>query len=528
MSDYLVDPETWEPYNAETFDWKRYLAMKVPDTRMLEYPEGRKVLTRLDPLLFGIIYGREIITGDDGSISFSDLHLDLCRGARENWVFPKPLMEDRHVFVAPRGCGKSSWAFKLIPMWAAAHQHKKFVAAFSSSATQSQTHLLGFKRMLDSNPLIREDFPELCKPAKRPNGNSIADSQEMYYAESGFTIAAKGLDSGVLGLVNPNNERPDVLLMDDVEPDEANYTPYLADKRLTTILDTVLPMNLGASVMIVGTVTMPDSIIHEFVKTVVYPENQPPEWIHNEKFKVHYLEPIVDKGDGTRRSIWPGKWTLRFLESMERTRQFKKNFLNLPLSSGAEYWDIEDIQYGTVNPTRVLLQLDPAVTSKKTSDYSAFAVIAFQPPVAKGSAEGTLEVDRYAKCEVRDIIAVRLPPEKLRDKALQIIQQYPEIGALRIEVNQGGDTWKSVFHDMPVPVAVNREHIPKATRAMHLLNHYQRDRVVHRKHFPSLENQMLSFPNVHHDDQIDAVGAGVDYFLRPKKKARARSTTYLR
>lgn len=528
MSTYLVDPLTGDPYNAETFDWKKYVAEKVPDVRMLEYAEGRRVLTRLDPLLFGIIYGREIITGDDGTISFSDLHLELCRGALENWVFPKPLMEDRHVFVAPRGCGKSSWAFKLIPMWAAAHGHKRFIAAFSSSATQSQTHLLGFKRMLDSSILIREDFPELIEPARRANGNSIADSQEMYYAKSGFTIAAKGLDSGVLGLVNPNNERPDVLLMDDVEPDESNYTPYLAGKRLTTILDTVLPMNLGASVVIVGTVTMPDSIIHELVKTVVYPENQPPEWIASEKFKVHYLKPIIDKADGTRRSIWPGKWTLEFLEEREHGRSFKKNFLNLPLATGSEYWQYEDIKYGEVNETRVLLQLDPAVTSKRTSDYSAFAVIAYQPAKTGVAGNGLLKSEKSAKCEVRDIIGVKLPPEKLREKALKLLQMYPEIGALRIEVNQGGDTWKSVFHDMPVPVAVHREHIPKATRAMHLLNHYQRDRVVHRKHFPSLENQMLSFPNVHHDDLIDAVGAGVDYFLRPKVKPGGRNTSYLR
>lgn len=528
MTGYLVDPDTGVPYDAESFDWGRYVSEKIPDVRMLEYAEGRRVLTRLDPLLFGIIYGRDIITGPDGSISFSDLHLELCRGALENWIFPRGLKEDRHVFVAPRGCGKSSWAFKLIPMWAAAHGHKKFIAAFSSSATQSQTHLLGFKRLLDSSPLLQEDYPELCSPARRPNGNSIADSQEMYYAESGFTIAAKGLDSGVLGLVNPENERPDVLLMDDVEPDESNYTPYLANKRLVTILDTVLPMNLAASVVIVGTVTMPDSIIHEFVKTVVYPENQPPEWIKSEKFKVHYLKPIIDKDDGTRRSIWPGKWPLSFLLKEENTRSFKKNFLNLPLASGSEYWQVEDISYGEVSETKVLLQLDPAITSKKTSDYSAFAVVAYEPGETTVSRNGKLEVVKYPKCEVRDIIGVRLPPEKLRDKALELIQRYPEIGALRIEVNQGGDTWKSVFHDMPVPVAVHREHVPKAQRAMHLLNHYQRDRVVHRKHFAHLENQMLAFPNVHHDDLIDAVGAAVDYFLRPKKKAKARTTTYLR
>lgn len=527
MIPYLYDPYTGEPFNAETFDWKRYIAEKIPDARMLEYKEGRKVLTRMDPLLFGIIYCRDVITDDRGQVTFSDLHLELCRGAM-NWVVPQPLMEDRHVYVAPRGCGKSSWGFKILPLWAAAHGHKRFVAAFSSSATQSQTHLLGFKRLLDSSPLIREDFPELCSPAKRPNGNSIADSQEMYYADSGFTITAKGLDSGVLGLVNPRNERPDLLLMDDVEPDESNYTPYLANKRLVTILDTVLPMNLGASVVIVGTVTMPDSIIHSLVKTVVYPEETHPDWIRSEKFRVHYLKPIIDKDDGTRRSIWPGKWSLEFLEERESDRSFKKNFLNLPLSANSDYWSYEDIRYGTIDETKVLLQIDPAVTSKRTSDYTAFAVIAYRPKMKRLSSGEKVDSDEKSMCEVREIIGVRLPPEKLRAKAMEIIARYPEIGALRIEVNQGGDTWKSVFHDMPVPVAVHREHIPKATRAMHLLNHYQRGRVVHRKHFPSLENQMLAFPNVHHDDLIDAVAAGVAYFLRPQQKASVRSTSYVR
>lgn len=521
---YLHDDEG-NPLNAETFDHKIYLAERVSDARLLEYPEGRKVLTRLDPMLFALIYCRDLITNAAGEMSFSDLHLELCRTA-QTWVLPAGPQESRHAFVAPRGCGKSTFAFKILPLWAAAHGHLKFIAAFSHSATQAQTHLLGFKRLLDSSPLIQQDYPDLCEPARRPNGNSIADSQEMYYAKSGFTVAAKGLDSGVLGLVNPENERPDGILLDDVEPDESNYTPYKANQRLTTICDTVFPMNINAHITLVGTVTMPDSIVHELVKSVVYPNEPIREWVRFEKFKVHYIKPIITRDDGSRRSVWPGKWSLEWLESQERSRSFKKNFLNLPLSEGEEYWSDADFKYGEIeDATRVLLQIDPAVTSKRTSDYTAFAVVAYRPARVEVADDGSV-VNVPSMCEVRDIIGVRKPPEDLRKIAIEFLHRYPEIGAIRIEVNQGGDTWKSVFKDLPVKILVHRESVPKQVRATHLLNFYQKGLVKHRKPFNNLEDQMKAFPNVHHDDLIDAVGAGVYYFMKPKKKMSGTTKRY--
>lgn len=514
-----------EPYNAETFDHGFYLSDNVPDSRMLEYPEGRRVLTRLDPMMFALVYCRDLITGTDGGITFSDLHLELCRTAL-SWVFPAGPQQSRHAFVAPRGSGKSTFAFKILPMWAACHGHLKFIAAFSHSATQAQTHLLGFKRMLDTNPLIQQDYPDLCEPARRANGNSIADSQELYYAKSRFTIAAKGLDSGVLGLVDPENNRPDGILLDDVEPDESNYTPYKAAQRLTTLCDTIFPMNMSAHITLVGTVTMSDSIVHELVKSVAFPEEPVRDWVRFEKFKVHYIKPIITRDDGTRRSVWPGKWSLEWLESQEKSRSFKKNFLNLPLAEGDEYWSDEDFRYGELeDATRVLLQVDPAVTSKRTSDQTAFAVVAYAPATIQKNQNGDIE-SVSARCEVRDIIGVRKPPEKLREVAIGLLQKYPEIQALRVEVNQGGDTWKTIFKDLPVKVLVHRESVPKKVRATHLLNFYQKGQVLHRKPFHNAEDQMRSFPNVHHDDLIDAVGAGVYFFLKPKSRMSGKTKSY--
>ena len=506
-------------YHAGNFDFREYLASVVDglpadwgyEDRNLATPASRRVVTKEDPLMFALVYCRNLISDDEGNISFADLHLELCRYVQQ-WREKVRPRQSRTAFVAPREAGKSSWVFKILPLWAAAHGHIKFVAAFSSSATQAQKHLSGFKRQLDTNPKIREDYPDLCRPAKRPSGGNVSDTQEMYHSTSGFTFTAAGLDSEILGLVDPNNVRPDLIILDDIEPDESNYSQYQMKKRRTTILDTVLPMNERAHVALIGTVTMPQSIVHQLVETVTT-NKEVPQWIKDENFKVKYLEPIINERGGSRRSIWPFKWPLVYLQEIEHTRSYKKNFKNQPVSEDGDYWTEDDFVYGDVeNPTNVLLQIDPAVTNKQTSDYYGVAVVAF---------------DRDKRlCSVWYCRQFRVSPKEMRTKAIEICEIFPQIGRIRVEANQGHETWHSVFHDMPVKVILHSESIPKKVRASNTLNHYQRGRVTHLKKHAELEDQMLSFPHVLNDDMVDAVGAGIQYFLKPKKSAGGTSVPY--
>lgn len=532
----LADDPLGPSVNATTFNHEVYLANAItfaaaidklrPDadkslTHLVDLsdgsservftPTGRVYMTRNDPMLFALVYCRTLITDDSGHISFAELHLELCRYVQK-WKDPIKARESRTAFVAPREAGKSSWVFKILPLWASAHEHVKFIAAFSSSATQAQKHLSGFKRQVDTNQLIRNDFPKLCTPAKRPSGGNVADTQEMYHSQSEFTFTAAGLDSEILGLVDPQNRRPDLIILDDIEPDESNYSQYQMKKRLTTIIDTVLAMNERAHVALIGTVTMPGSIVHQLVETVTTTKDIP-QWITDEKFQVVYIEPILQNEDGTDRSIWPYKWPMEYLLEIKHTRSYKKNFLNQPVRMDGDYWVEEDFVYGDLDArTHTLLQIDPATTSKTSSDYYGVAVIAY---------------DRATKkCTVLYCRQFKLAPKAMRSRALEICEAFPEIGRIRVEANQGGETWHSVFHDMPVKVIIHNEQIPKKVRASHLLNHYQRYRVKHIRPMPELEAQMCAFPNVLNDDMVDAVGAGVSFFLKPQKSAGGTSVPY--
>jgi phage terminase large subunit-like protein len=488
---------------------------------LLGRPELRRRITRDRPDLFALLYFphhlRSEATG--GVITFSEVHEEWCREA-VRWI--RPLggpQENRDAYVAPRETGKSTWMFLILPAWAAAHGHVRFAAAFADSATQAETHLRTLKHEFDSNRLLREDFPDLVTPARRPRGAQVADNAGMLVSKSGFVFAARGIDAGNLG-IKVGELRPDLLVLDDVEPGESNYSAYQMKKRLGTIRDVIFPLNVNARVVIVGTVTMPGSIIHQLVRSV-RGEADPEEWIAEERIRVHYYPAIVTEDDGSRRSIWPARWPLEFLTSIEHTRTYAKNYANDPMGLDGAYWSVEDFRYGDLRGiTRRILSIDPSVTTKKTSDPTGLAIVSWSP------------MER--KVLVEKAWSVRLTGRPLRDHLIRETERAeldgrPILGWY-VETNQGGDLWeKEVFHDAPVKVKTVHQSVAKEIRAAEALAHYQRGRVLHLERLASAEEQMVAFPSAPHDDEVDAIGAGVNLFLSPApvKKSGVKVASYV-
>jgi hypothetical protein len=514
------------------FNLSAYLAQFDP--RLFGIAECRRALTKYDPLLFALLYLPHHLRGPETGeqITLSEFHTDVIDQARR-WAIPAITPgADRDVYVGPRSVGKSTWFFLILPCWAAAHGHRKFIAAFADSGAQAELHLKSFKSELRSNELLREDYPDLCAPARTPSGGAVADHRNMFIARSGFVFGAKGVDASSLGM-KVGRQRPDLIILDDIEPDESNYSPGQKEKRLSTLQDAILPLNIYARVVLVGTVTMPGSIVHDLVRTVTRPGEDHPDWVGDDGWRVHYYAPILtDEETGERRSLWPAKWSLAYLESIEHTRSYRKNYANDPMARDGTYWNEQDFHVGLVPAiTHQVLSIDPAVTSKAKSDYTALAVVAYSA--------------HYRRVVVRAAWAIRVPPgEQLRKRVLAILEAYPETRGILVETNQGGDTWKeSVLAGLPVKVKPIHQTEPKEVRAARLLARYQTPprrglvkpqphdppevhtfpQVVHEQRLPAAEGQMVAFPKGAHDDLVDAIGTACDVFLGRPRKARLSS-----
>jgi phage terminase large subunit-like protein len=483
------------------------------DARLFAVPEGRVELCRLDPLLFALVYLPHHLksSATDDRITLSEFHLDLAEQALA-WVRPlNRQREYRDVYVAPRDTGKSTWLFLILPLWAAAYGHVQFIAAFADATTQAEQHLMNFKHELDANELLRADFPDLCRPL---TGNTVrrqlANSRGQIQQSNGFTFMARGIDSAVAGL-KVGHTRPQVIILDDVEPDESNYSAHQMTKRLRTIVDNILPLNTFARVLLVGTVTMPGSIIHQAVRSVLNP-TAPADWIADERFRVHYYNAIQVNDDGTERSLWPDKWPLAELQAQRHTRSFRKNMANDPLGADGDYWTVDDFRYTTVpGVTRTILSVDPAVTTRTSSDWTGLAVVGYSPS--------------ERRCQVEYAAEVRLTGTALRAAVVRVLEAHPHIGTVLIETNQGGDLWSDVFAGLPVPLKHVRQSESKEVRAAGVLNWYQQGRVTHTRSLPAAEEQMVVFPGGLHDDVVDAVVSGVRYFLLSRPAPRRPAVT---
>lgn len=502
----------------------RRILAELPSRTALEQREIRRTLAA-DPIAFALIYLRHHLRGKETGdrITFSEVHYEWARRAM-SWREPmtEP-MESRDAEVAPRSMGKTTWWFLIIPLWAGANEIVSFLAAFANTTGQAEGHLTTFKAELESNILLRADFPELCEPARQRTGGTVADRQGMLMTKGGFIFAAKGVDSSSLGMKR-NEKRPDVLILDDIEPDEASYSPALVTKRLGTVLDAILPLNIYARVVFIGTVTMPGSIMHQLVKSANGVDvGEDGAWIAEERIRAHHHRAIVLGDDGVERSVWEAKWPLHWLQGRRHTREYAKNYDNDPMARDGIYWTRDDIEYGAPHGfTRTALFVDPAVTARKTSDYTGLAVVSWTPGRSK---------DDPGRAVVRWATGVRLIGQPLRDKISQVLGAFPEIKLIRVETNQGGDLWTEALGRYP-RVVVQHHHTSdsKEVRFARALLHWQQGRVLHEERIPLLEEQMVGFPNMPHDDVVDAAVAGVEYFLGKSKRPRPgkRTRSYVR
>lgn len=499
------------------FRWQDHLARYDP--RLLEHPEGRRAIGRLDPLAFALIYFRHWLgkrSPETGHrVTFAPMHAASYEWAL-SWVGPQEPMANRHAWIAPRGSAKSTIHFRILPLWSLAYEHKDYIAIFTKATSKAEEHMTAIRQELRTNPLLRLDFPDLCVP-RASKGKAVHDTLGAYMAKSGAIITATGMDASVLG-ASLDGRRANVIVLDDVESDESNYSVYQAEKRRRTIVGAIGFYNTNAIWSWAGTTTMYGSLTHQLVRSVSgAPEDENAddlEWIKEEKIQAHHFRPLRNEG-GTLTSTWPARWSTEYLLSIMHTRTFAMEMDNLPSLGDEGMWQLQDFTHVpevSEDQARQALFVDPAVTATSTSDYSGLAVLNYPFPSAEMLRKGDpgwVELIHSSK--------VRKTGRALRDHIMVLLTRFPNVKRIIVEDTQGKALWAETFGDLPVPVELIHSNVPKEVRAAHALAKYQSrpTQVVHVGRWPEVEGVMQAFPLVAHDDDLDAVVYGVLYWLSP-------------
>lgn len=515
LNEYLLD-ENGELYNNETFSLAKFMA--VYPKEVLESSEGRRAITKYNPLLFMLLYSPHVMKSEQTSnmISINDLNIILCKHALD-WCKPKNVPKRpglRKAYLSPRGSSKSS-TMKCLMIWALAHQHLKYIMMFSGSDSQAIRLLGSIKTEFDghSNKLLALDFPELCQPSRKPGSKiALADRTNIYKAASEVTIEARSVTSSVLG-AKEGDTRPDLLYLDDVSRAEGTSSVYQEHQRLEVILGTLLPLSDTAVVVYTGTNHMPGSIADDLIHSCDDSEESA-DWIKEEGFICYWMKPLVDRSDGSRRSMWRQRWTVEQLESWEGDRAYSKNFMNHPLSADSGDW----FQYNYFvveklpSVSRRIISIDPGVSTKATSDPSGVAVISFSFAARKACVD--------------ECMAVKLKSTGMQKLILELLEKYPDVTDILYETNQGGENlMEATLPDVPINVVSIFQTNSKMERAELLLTRYRRGHIVHAKKFGSYEAELMSLPHPGNSPNMtDSVGTAIEWLA----KAGRRTTNPLR
>ena len=213
----------------------------------------------------------------------------------------------------PRGSGKTTLCMVAV-MWAALYGYSAFVVLVAASADRARSLLENIKVWLETNPVLLEDFPEVCVPVRALERIVLRQKGQKYMGEptriewlsdrvvlpfipgadsAGVVIACSGMKGSDIRGQNfsrPDGRviRPDLVLIDDPQTSESAWSNSQSARRVAILSGDVLGM-AGPGRKIAGlmacTVIRPGDMADEMLDRAKHPE-----W-HGERTKMVYSFP---------------------------------------------------------------------------------------------------------------------------------------------------------------------------------------------------------------------------------------------
>lgn len=469
--------------------------------------------------------GSLLVRQFDDATQIPDIHMEwweLCCSEHRNIAI-----------AAPRRHAKSTAITLSYVLSAVLFRQSKFVIICSDTEGQSTLFLGDIKQQLIENVDLVSLFG-VKRFVKLAETDIIVEMDDGYK----FRIMAKGAEQKLRGL-KWENLRPDLIVCDDMENDEAVMNSERREKFRRWFYGALLPCRAAKSkVIIVGTILHMDSLLERLMlpqkgklvreELKEYSNESKPVW-KSVKYRAH--------NEDFTRILWPAMWPK---EKLQRERQgfleqgmsdvYSREFLNYPIDESLAYFKRDDFLPLTPEDDEEIANdrvayysaVDFAVSTKETSDYTVIAT------VGVNSNGHLLVVDiRRGRWDSAEIVEQMFSVQLRYKPELYIVEQgviQKIVGPyLNREMNIRG-TYMNLFPMVPTKDKVSRARSLQARMRAGGIR-FDKERFW----YETLEDEMARFPKDRHDDQVDAlswIGLTLDQIINAPTQAELDEEEY--
>ena len=201
----------------------------------------------------------------------------------------------KEVLAAPRGEAKSTLLTQLLTLWVIVTVRKHYPVIIMDSFDQAAMMLEAIKAELESNPRLKQDFPEAC-------GMGRVWQVGVIVTVGGVKVQIAGSGKKVRGWRH-GPYRPDLVLLDDIENDDNVRKKEQRDKTEKWLKKAVMklgPPDGSMDLIYLGTVLHYDSVLNRILKNPVWNRRRFKaiiDWPDNMDLWEKWEEILVNEGE---------------------------------------------------------------------------------------------------------------------------------------------------------------------------------------------------------------------------------------
>ncbi len=399
----------------------------------------------------------------------------------------------------PRGHGKTTVTDLLWILHGAAHRLFRYALLIADTQEQAAQYLDEIRHECEDNEILLAAYPGLSQ-------GPMWSRTDVIFA-NGARIQALGRGQKVRGRKH-RGHRPDLVILDDVENDEAVETLHQRQKLRRWFYGAVIPaLGPEGRVRVVGTILHRDSLLSRLLRTR--------GWTRRIWRAVQH--------DGT--ALWPA-W--RSAERLLREKEDAKaaglldlwyqEYQGVSMAPEGAAFKPEDITYFDSLPDDARfyksLYVDPAISKRDSADWTGYTVV-------YASHDGiwyVVEAFRRRHDPAEVLAMVRRLHEKHRLDTIGI----ESVAYQKALVFWAESDAQARLEYLPVE-AVTPDG-DKRRRILGLQPFYRAHRIVHRSGLGSrLEEELLNLDDLDHEDLADSLAGHLSITIRPEPpKMRAK------